>query len=271
MQYCKNCGRQLKNGARFCDRCGKSVRQSRNSESSRKQEQIEKLQKERLARKRRQEQLEQIELNRKKRRAAMFNKRKKLLFIIVGAIAAVIIIAVISFILTLDASEWVNNNTVTATAVPTMQPSVTTEPSTPAPQSTEFTSYTLSNNMKIVYPKDFKDDDATGSEELKVYDDTGSAVMCVTVEEYPGGTPSDLMKRFAQKSNGETVYSLAGSGWYGITVEEDNVVKHRKYLIDAKNDLSVYYDFEYEADDENAADYEDYIDRIDKSLSIEKE
>ena len=24
--YCKNCGRQLKEGTRFCDRCGQSVR-----------------------------------------------------------------------------------------------------------------------------------------------------------------------------------------------------------------------------------------------------
>lgn len=278
MQYCKNCGKQLKDGARFCERCGQSVRQGRKSRRSKKQEQIEKLQRERLERKRRQEQRESIEKKRRERKREKRRKQSKILLAVAGVVAAVLIIAVISFIATMMSSsneDWVTNGIsadVTASALPTMQPSETEGPATPEPVSekSNYTTYTLSNDMDIPYPKTFIDDAAEGNEELRIYDEKGDGIMSVTVEEYPGGTPSELMKKFANSEEGRETYSLAGSGWYGITIESDERVLHRKYLVDTENDLSVYYDFEYDADSEYADEYSKYIDYIDKSFSISK-
>ena len=53
MIYCKNCGRQLKEGARFCDRCGQSVRKTTESSQAAKRREIEELKAERLNRKKR--------------------------------------------------------------------------------------------------------------------------------------------------------------------------------------------------------------------------
>ena len=51
--YCKNCGRQLKEGTRFCDRCGQSVRKNNQNSQTTKRKEIEELKAERLNRKRR--------------------------------------------------------------------------------------------------------------------------------------------------------------------------------------------------------------------------
>ena len=48
--YCKNCGRQLKEGTRFCDRCGQSVRKNNQNSQTTKRKEIEELKAERLNR-----------------------------------------------------------------------------------------------------------------------------------------------------------------------------------------------------------------------------
>jgi hypothetical protein len=273
MQYCKNCGRQLKDGTRFCDRCGKSVRQSRNTETSKRQEQIEKLQRERLARKKRLEERERLDQKKNERRAKQRKQRNKVLICISAVIAAIIIIAVISFIITSsgsDESEW-NVNEFAAVestgAVPTMKPSETGEPATTPPktETEEYRTYTLENNMKIPYPYDFEAKTASGDQELRLTD--GEAVMEVYVSEYPGGTPSGLMKSYTNKLSGRTTYELTGNNWYIVTFKtSEGKIIHRKYIIDSEKDLSLYYDFTYSADSENSDEYEKYIDYIDEAF-----
>ena len=46
--YCKNCGRQLKEGTRFCDRCGQSVRKNNQNSQTTKRKEIEELKAERI-------------------------------------------------------------------------------------------------------------------------------------------------------------------------------------------------------------------------------
>lgn len=280
MNYCKNCGRQLKDGARFCERCGKSVRQGRESENSKKQKQIEKLQKERLERKHRQERREAIDKKRKEMRRQQRAKHGRTFMCIFSVIAAVIIIAVISYRVTSKNSknaDWLNNGgeAVNTTAVPTMQPSITDAPVNPvAPGENDainssagkddYKSFELANGMKIPYPEVFDKDEVSGCEKLNLTDDFGGgATMVVCYDEYPGGTSSELMKKFASDSKGEITYSLAGSNWYGITMDNDGEISHRKYIIDSDNDVVVYYDFVYENDSDYAEDYEGYIEYID--------
>ena len=118
MQYCKNCGRQLKEGARFCDRCGHSVR---------------------LQRKKRQDEREAIDERRRQRRQEKRKKQNKILIWTGVCVAAVVVIAVISYIVTTVSSkdeEWKTNQPIgglTTDMTPTIQPSSTQTTSTAAP------------------------------------------------------------------------------------------------------------------------------------------
>lgn len=284
MRYCKNCGRELKDGARFCERCGKSVRQSRNNENVKKQEQIEKLQKERLERKRKQEQREVIENKRKERRREKRAKHGKVILVFLGIIAAIVIIALISYMATSKGSEnagWSNIGTedTQTTALPTMQPSNTQAPVREVEEGKndalstmtnkdDFSVLELSNGMEIPYPEVFEKEETTGDEELNLIDEFGGdATMVVICEEYPGGTASGLMKQYAGELTGEVTDSLASGDRYTITVDDDGEITHRTYIIDRASDTVVYYDFIYNADSDYAGDYESYIDYIDEKFN----
>ena len=49
--YCKKCGRKLKDGMRYCDRCGLSVNQSKKGSREAREIEIQELKQERLNRK----------------------------------------------------------------------------------------------------------------------------------------------------------------------------------------------------------------------------
>lgn len=279
MRYCKHCGRQLQDGARFCERCGKSVRQNRESENSKKQKQIEKLQKERLERKRRQEQREAINKKRKENLRKQRVKHSKTFLCVFAVIAAVIIIAAISYAITSKNSknaDWLNtpSETTNTTLTPTMQPSITDAPINPvAPgendaiktnaNKDDYKTFEFANDMEIPYPEVFEKDEVSGDEVLKLTDDFGGrAKMTVYYGEYPGGTTSSLMKEFASKSHGDIVNSRAVTNSYSITIDDEGEITHRKYIIDSDNDMVAYYDFVYNESSDYAEEYEAYIEYI---------
>ncbi len=284
MQYCKSCGRELKEGVRFCERCGKSVRQGKDNENVKKQEQIEKLQKDRLERKRRQEYRENIEQKRKERAKKKYAKYNK---VVIGVIAVILILLVTSLLSYKmfepdKEASWVKPEMAQmtdATALPTMQPSTTIAPIDEVGDGSsdslgnitnkdDYLVLELQNGMKIPYPEVFEKDEVTGEQKLYATDKFGGdATMIVSYEEYPGGTSSGLMKEYASDVTGEVTYSLAGNNWYGITVDDDGKITHRKYIIDLENDVVVYYDFEYDGDSEFADDYAAYIEYIDKKFN----
>lgn len=277
MQYCKNCGRQLKEGKRFCDRCGTSVRQSSNSEGAKKQRQIEKLQRERLERKKRQEELDAIEKRKKARRQEKRKKQNKIIVLVAACVAVMVVVAVISFIATTLSSKdelWKSNVPIgglSSDVVPTMQPSVTVEPATAPPPSEKdnYSTYELSNGMRFSYPKNFTEENPEDDEELYFVDDNGAEIRVYMIE-YPGGAADSLMKRFADSEVGKVTSSLAGSDWYLVTIQDDDIVKNRKYIIDRENDLSVYYDFEFDSSTSAADEYEDNMDYISENFTLPK-
>ena len=293
MIYCKNCGKALKDGTRFCDRCGQSVRQSQHTESSVKAKQLEELQRERMKRqraKRAQERKEErIESLKKKKKQEQRQRRRKNRLVFVTVIAILLftaIVAAISFTVTTmnsDDAAWKTQDgsvNLNSTAVPTMQPDNTPQPATPSPSfsaakenrdGTDDSGYricTLSTGLECPYPPGFAKNDTEEGQELNISDSAGGATMKIYTQEYPGGTPSALMKEYARKSGGTVDYSLAGSSWYAITIKEDGIIRHRKYVIDAQTDSVAYYDFEYDENSSSAADYESYIDYIDDNFSV---
>lgn len=277
MHYCKKCGRQLKEGARFCDRCGQSVKQSRNSSSEKKQKQIEKLQRERLERKKRQEQLDEIERKRNERKREKRQKQNKIFFCIIACIAVTAIVAVIAFAVTTISSKnepWKNNTPIgglSTDSVSTMAPSVTAEPSA-HPESAEkdkYSVYELSNGSRFSYPNSFTEEDIEDDEELHFTDKSGAEIRVYLIE-YPSGTASALMKEYADNEIGKVVTSSAEDNHYSITLKDDDIVKHRKYLIDRDNDVCVYYDFEYDETLVRTADYESYTEYMDENFTLPK-
>jgi TolA-binding protein len=292
MIYCKNCGKALKDGTRFCDRCGQSVRRSQHSESSAKARQLEELQRERMRRQRmkqaQERKEERIESLKKKKKQEQRQRRRKNRLVLITVVAILLftaIIAAISFTVTTMSSDdapWKTQDgsvNLNATAIPTMQPDNTAVPATPAPSisvakenndNTDGDGYrvcSLSIGIDCPYPPGFAKNDTEEGQELNIVDSSGGATMKIYTQEYPGGTPSSLMKEYARKAGGTVDYSLAGSTWYAITIKEDGIIRHRKYVIHEESDSVAYYDFEYDENSSSAADYEKYIDYIDDNFS----
>jgi predicted nucleic acid-binding Zn ribbon protein len=254
--YCKNCGRQLKEGMRFCDRCGQSVRKSQQSGKSAKRQEIEELKAERLNRKKR--------LAEKEARQYVSKKRKKkkgntFMFIVI-----LILIAVLSVIIGYNIFPKGGN-----VAQPTVSPNGTASSTAPV-SSPSVTGGTVKNgyavltigNVTCPYPSDFHSNTVSGSEKLNMTDPLGGATMIVA-QEGKGGVPKDMMIEYAAQSSNVS-YSRAGGDWYAITFEADEKIKHRKCIV--RNGISIYYDFTYDASSSSSKRYQEYIDYIDSNF-----
>lgn len=254
--YCKNCGRQLKEGMRFCDRCGHSVRKSQQSGQSAKRQEIEELKAERLNRKKR--------LAEKEARQSISKKRKKkkgntFMFLII-----IVLIAIVSVIIGYNIfPKGGNVGQPTATmsgnnssAVPAATPAATASGA-----KSGYAVLTI-GNITCPYPSDFHSNTVASGEKLNLTDPLGGAVMIVA-QEGKGGVPKDVMMEYAAQGDNVS-YSRAGDDWYAITLEIDGKVNHRKCII--RNGISVYYDFTYDASSSSAKRYQDYIAYIDSSF-----
>lgn len=250
--YCKNCGRQLKEGMRFCDRCGQSVRKNTQSVKSTKRQEIEELKAERLNRKRRLEEKERKQALKKKRRK---KKGNVFLFVIILLLAAALSM-IIGYKMMSD------DNTAGSTA---SQSSTTTAPlssSAPSSDKNGYTSVTV-GNVTCPYPSTFRSNATTGSEKLNLTDTLGGATMTVK-QEGKSGQPKDLMLAYLDEIGGKATYSHAGSEWYAITVNSADKVYHRKCIL--RNGIAVYYDFIYDAASSAAQKYNEYIEYIDSKF-----
>lgn len=251
--YCKNCGRQLKEGMRFCDRCGQSVRKSRQSTQVTKRQEIEELKTERLNRKKRLAEKEARQNRNKKRRK---NNGNAFIFIIV-----ILLIAVLSTIIgyNIFAGDGGKGN-----ATPTPSASATVSPS--ATQSTTGSKKGYAEikvgSVTCPYPSNFHSNTLEGNEKLNLTDAFGGATMIVS-QEAKSGEAKNLMAEYAAKC-GNVSYSRAGSDWYAITYEDEGVINHRKCVI--RNSLAVYYDFSYNADSGSSEKYTEYIEYIDANF-----
>ncbi len=287
--YCKNCGRELKDGMRFCDRCGQSVRQGNKSERTAKREEIEALKQERLNRKKKMAELEAKKAaekkNRRKQRKA-FRKNPK--FIYITAIILIIIVsAAVSYMITVSDSKDANWKTtdnsveLNSTSAPTIRPD---DPSiTPAPTSTALPTvasepentdpvnadgyrvFTTPNNIEFPYPTAFTKKNAGDSSLLNLMDSVGGGSISLKEDKPNGMKSAEMMKEYAQSLGGTISYSRAGDNWYSITLEKNNFIYHRKCLIQGSKVL--YYDFQYDKSSVSAAQYLVYIDYMDAALT----
>lgn len=270
--YCKNCGKHLDEGTRFCDRCGQSVRKSGNSEQAERHRNIEELKEERLNRKKRlaqKEAREEFQKNRKKKR------RKKtggvaVFFIIVLLLAT--ITTIITYQLTRSASETKKMDGTNATASPAATASsnvvVTTQSSMAPVSSADASGYRVFeiNNVGCPYPSSFSKKAVSGNEKLSLVDSNGGATMSICQEQGVSGTPAELMKEYAGTIGVNPDYSLAGKDNYTVTSRKGNTVYHRKCIISGTT--AIYYDFQYSDISSSRAQYEQHIQYIDSNMKV---
>ena len=258
--YCKNCGRHLKEGTRFCDRCGQSVRKNSQTSGSNKRQEIEELKAERLNRKKR--------LAEKEAKQAEMRKRKKKRGGALSFVVIAVLIAAVSVIIgyRLMAPKSGGSIAVTATQLPTGAVQTVSPASSPTAEPADvksgYTSITISG-ITCPYPSNFHSGTVTGNQKLSVTDALGSATMTVT-QEGKSGNVNDLMREYAREIGGEVSYSRAAGDWFAVTTQAQGNVYHRKCIL--RNDIAVYYDFTYSASSSSAQKYTEYIEYIDANF-----
>lgn len=296
--YCKNCGKYLEDGTRFCDRCGQSVRKSASSEQAVRHQNIEELKEERLNRKKRLAEMEAREAMKNKRKKKRQNQNRKIaaFLLIVILLAAVSII--VTYRLTRSSSNLAGGNSEQTDAVST--PAVNTQAAQPNTQPNNQTSQNTTagtssgastagtssedgtsagtssaadgeyrvfeiNNVACPYPSDFSKKTVSGKEKLSLVDSVGGGVMSISQEQNVSGTPAELMKDYAGTIGVSPSYSLADKDSYAITTEKNNTIYHRKCIISGST--AIYYDFQYSAMSSSRARYEQCIAYIDSNMT----
>lgn len=270
--YCKNCGKYLEEGTRFCDRCGQSVRKSTNSEQAVRHQNIEELKEERLNRKKRLAELEAREAMKNKRKQKRRKKNRGItaFMVIVLMLAAVAII--LSYSITRCSSEKKNNagnNDVTTTDTPAVSgitdnnAGASSVTAAPIASDGEYRVFEI-NNVVCPYPSDFSKKAVSGSEKLSLVDSVGGGVMAISQEQGVSDTPAELMKEFAKTIGVNPSYSLADKTSYTITSEKNNTIYHRKCII--SGNTAIYYDFQYSSMSSSRARYEQCVAYIDSSM-----
>ena len=256
MQYCKNCGRQLKDGMRFCDRCGQSVRKAQESGQTARHREIRELQEERLNRKKHLEEKE-----RKQQRIKEKRRKNNNGCLFVGIIVLIVVACLSVYIgHRLGQSSSSTNNTDNPSMLATSEPTVT-----PGTAAVGDYKELVVGNIRCPYPSSFKTSGTvSGDVKLSVSDSLGGAKMVIAQEARTEG-PMELAKEYiAQIGAGAQDTMKKGDDWYSVTASVNGTVDHRKCIV--RKGLAVYYDFEYSESSGSAATYEGYIEEIDKNF-----
>lgn len=275
--YCKKCGRKLEDGMRYCDRCGQSVRQNRNTGKEARRKEIEELKKERLNRRQKLQEKEK-----KKQKNRQINKKRiNVLAVIFIVLFCILIIAVIVYNATLSESEnavWRTRDgavELNTTTVPSQSPAPTNNANMPTATAYALTGevnadgyreFKHSESIVLPYPATFEQQRAENGEKLNLYDKSGGASIVLKDEGPVSAQAKALMSEYAKSQSGKVSYSRAGDGWYVVETIENDIVHHRKCLI--VNNRTVYYDFTYSTTSSAASTYKRQIEYIDEHFSL---
>lgn len=269
--YCKRCGRKLDESSRFCDRCGKSVKNN-SAEKTRKKE-IEELAQSRIKRNKKLKEQENIK-NPKKQGISDRSVIIIILIVIALILFASILITYNSWVKSSDNALWRSQDgsvVINATPTPEVKETNVNEPSS--------TPFTLTGNVnedgysvhefdgkKFMYPSVFKKSNTNEMVKLRLTDTEGEGVIELDVQNAVKSKAHDLMLKFAQDNpENEVISSRAGADWYIIDLENAGLLTHRKCVI--SNGLAISYNFTYNADSRYTQLYEQYIEYMDDSFN----
>lgn len=281
--YCKNCGKYLEEGTRFCDRCGQSVRKNANSEQAVRHQNIEELKEERLNRKKRLAEMEAREAMKNKRKKKRRKKNRGLAAFMIIVILLAILSVVVAYLLMRSSSSITGggnseivpspqttqaaagNPAISQTSMPqgTSVPVQNGQQGMQTASSDDYRVFEI-NNIACPYPSDFGKKSVSGNEKLSLVDSAGGGIMAISQEQGVRSTPSEQMKDYASQLGGNVSYSLADKNGYAITLEKNNTVYHRKCIMSGSS--AIYYDFQYSAMSSARARYEQCVSYIDNNM-----
>lgn len=246
--YCKNCGKDLPDNARFCDKCNMSVRKK-----ERKMDLIEELKEERLAR----QKAHEIEARLKKIRRV---KRKRYRAVALIILAVVLVwggVIIWTYIqesakstITNDRAEY-NTPTVAPTAVPTEKP---VEPL--------YKNETV-EGIAIEYPKSFAKEE--NADCVASYSD-GVATIKIT-RAVAAEAPNDLVIAYVESIPNAEVDNnelFANNDGYKITFTAGTKRYHKKCIV--KDGEAISYELVYPK--EESQKYEEYIETMDIGFTV---
>ena len=271
--YCKNCGKKLSDDARFCDRCNMSVRKKED-----KMELIEELMEERLARRK----TKAVEERLKKIKQIRYKKYKTAALITAVILGLGIISGALVFVLYPDNSKEITDvaqttETPQATNAPVfvIGSEETSAPATAAVVPTQTTSVEKETvnadgyieaeigEKDFAYPRSFSKQKADSA--LLVLSDEHGGGKILANRETSALPPKDLMKKFADKTGGNVIKSLADNDGYEITISVGSDICHRKSVVN--NGIETYYEIRYPAQSRSKDQYSKDIEYMDSFIS----
>lgn len=245
--YCKNCGKELPENARFCDRCNMSVRKK-----ELKMDIIEELKEERLARHKAhtiEDRLKQIKKI----------KRKRYRFGIGLAIAIVVVggVSILGSYLWNRSEESPYNK---VEEFRESEPPSMTEAQTGNVNSDGYVEADIPD-VKFAYPDGFSKN-SSGKYLLSLADKSGDGTIVVGTQKAEIGAV-ELMEQYRDSiKNAKVENSLASAKGYSITVHSDDTTYHRKSYIEDGKEL--FYEMTYPTNSEKSSEYKKYAEYMDE-------
>ena len=245
--YCKNCGKELPDNARFCDKCNMSVRKEKG-----KMDMIEELKEERLAR----QKAHEIEDRLKKIKRIKRKRYNAIILIVLGVIAIWGAIVGLTYYNNMANSKFKD-------AEPELQE---TQRPNSTPKTTQevidenYTSITL-EGMHIVYPKTFDETEVVDGDCIASFSDDSAKI--IIDREAAILTPNELMDAYYRTILNAVIdndASLATNDGYSVTITSGIRIYHKKAII--KNGEVLSYEIIYPKDE--AKKYEEYTKYMDE-------
>lgn len=249
--YCKNCGKELPDDARFCDKCNMSVRKKEG-----KMDMIEELKEERLAR----QKAHEIEARLKKIKKVKRKRYRTVALVILGIVAVWGIIVGISYGINWGKDSPLKGENVELNPTPDV---VATEEATQKPENKNYVTVMVDNRIKVTRPKTFSQSEVAEGDIVASYSD-GEAVIIIDTEKAMM-TPNDLMDEYYKSVlNADVETSSATDDGYTITVTSGTKKHHKKCLL--KDGDAISYEIIYPVD--FADKYEKHIEYMDEEFTV---
>lgn len=249
--YCKNCGKELPDDARFCDKCNMSVRKKEG-----KMDMIEELKEERLAR----QKAHEIEARLKKIKKVKRKRYRAVALIIIGVIAVWGAIVGLSF--------W--NNYKDSTLRDAQPELMATEEPEATPEATEKVNsgeYSLItvDGIEITYPAEFSQSEVAEGDYVASFSNEEGSARIIIDRKTATQTPNELMDEYYRSVlNAKSEKSSATDAGYTITLTAGTKKHHKKCLI--KDGEAISYEIIYPKD--SSDEYEKHIEYMDEKFTV---
>ncbi len=252
--YCKYCGKELKDGTRFCSRCGKSQR-SAGAETGNGDIADEDI----------------AIVSDDPHAGKKFNIKALAAIIIISAILVVASFLTTYLYMSGHLNEdWKHTDGAVELNASTPKPEASFDTALSTEEANRIKPYVTSiydekNGYEASYPSAFIIEAADDAKTLFQAAAPGGvdAHMYITSETVPAGkSAADLLKEYASANGGRVIYGSASDTLYITQLEQASKSYYKKCIITGDTALS----FEFVSDESLSAEYDDFVRYISASL-----